>query len=106
MENPMDELETLNKQIAELTKKAETLASERKSSVIVELLDKIELYGITAQDLHLNLRSAALGSKVPLKFRKGTNAWSGRGRQPQWIISHLQNGGSITDLEIKRKSAA
>lgn len=26
--------------------------------------------------------------------------WSGRGRNPNWVVSHLENGGQLEDLAI------
>lgn len=45
----------------------------------------------------------ATGSKNPPKYRNPENpakTWSGRGRQPNWVKSHLAAGGKLDDLAI------
>ena len=42
-------------------------------------------------------------AKAKIKFRNPSNrseTWTGRGRQPRWIMAHLQQGGSLEELSI------
>lgn len=40
---------------------------------------------------------------VPVKYRHPSNAellWTGRGRQPKWVVEFLQNGGALEQLAV------
>ncbi len=40
---------------------------------------------------------------IPAKYRDPNNpaaTWTGRGRRPKWVESHLEDGGEMKDLEI------
>lgn len=42
-------------------------------------------------------------AKAKIKYRNPGNSqetWTGRGRQPRWVVSHLENGGSIDQLSV------
>ena len=42
--------------------------------------------------------------KVAPKYQNPNDAdvkWSGRGRKPLWVLSHLDDGGTMEDLRIK-----
>lgn len=44
------------------------------------------------------------GVKLPAKYRNpadSTKTWPGKGRKPGWVVSHLEGGGKLEDLEIK-----
>src|SRR5206468_7350413 len=44
-------------------------------------------------------------SPVQPKYRNPDNpseTWSGRGRQPRWLVAQLRAGGRIDDFSIKR----
>ena len=47
-------------------------------------------------------RRATSGKKVAPKYR-GVNGelWTGRGRQPGWVVSELSSGRALVDLLIK-----
>jgi len=97
----MDELEQIQQQIAELQKKAEELAIQKKQPVIDEIKAKLKAYGITAKDLGF---SEKVGSKpvstVAIKYRQGEKTWTGRGRQPKFIVDHVKQGGKLEDLLV------
>ncbi|MFM9879343.1 MAG: H-NS family nucleoid-associated regulatory protein [Burkholderiaceae bacterium] len=100
----MDELELLHKQIADLQKKAEDVAVKRKEPVIEEIKAKIKLYGITAKELGFGAHKVAASAKtstVAVKYKQGENTWTGRGRQPKFIVDHLATGAKIEDLLVK-----
>lgn len=68
------------------------LAAERGFS-LVELL---------GADAPVSKRGGKRGP-VPAQFRNPANpdqAWSGRGRKPQWVADHLAKGGSIDTLRV------
>jgi DNA-binding protein H-NS len=102
----MDELEELHQQIAELQKKAQEVAIKRKEPIIEDMKKMISLYGITARELGLSGStvsvSATTTTKTPVavKYRLGNFTWTGRGRQPKFIVDHLASGGKVEDLLV------
>lgn len=104
----MDELEQLHQQIADLQSKAKELAVKRREPIIEEMKTKIRLYGITAKELGFNLitapstasTSTSTRAPVAIKYRLGDNTWTGRGRQPKFIVDHIANGGKIEELTV------
>ena len=100
----------LKAQIEELTAKAESVRVAELASVIAEIKQKIEEFGISAADLGFT------SEKTSRKFAKATEAsekrsvqpkykgpngelWSGRGISPKWTKA-LPAGKSIEDYKI------
>lgn len=101
MANKLDELQ---KQIESLQKEREELLSKEKSSAIEDINAKIKTFNIRVQDLNFGepVRAALTGkAKVAMKYQSGANVWSGRGRKPKWVESHLAKGGKLEDILIK-----
>ena len=47
-------------------------------------------------------------AKLPPKYRNpadATQTWSGHGKRPAWANAHLQSGGDLSDLLIRRGRA-
>ena len=104
-EKHMDELELIHKQIADLQSKAQDIVIKRKEPVIEEMKAKIKLYEITAKDLGFdNGKAVAVGktSTVAIKYQQGDKTWTGRGRQPKFIVDYLATGASIKDLLVAK----
>lgn len=38
--------------------------------------------------------------KVPVKYRFGDNAWSGRGKRPKWLVERLAGGAHIEEFRV------
>lgn len=101
MANKLDELQ---QQIDALQKQRQDLLAKEKSAAIEDINTKIKTFGIRSRDLDFGYDSkpASSGkSKVTMKYRSGTNAWSGRGRKPRWVEEHLKKGGKLEDMLIK-----
>lgn len=97
----MDDLESLQAQICELQKQAETLLTQKKSAAILEVKAKIKTYGLTTRDLgFLDKPNSMAGVPVPIKYRHGDFTWTGRGRQPKFIVDYIANGGTLEDLAV------
>lgn len=104
----MDELEQLHQQIAELQNKAKELAEKKREPIIEEMKKKISLYGITAKELGLAEKVVVVSTPtesttktpVAIKYRKEDKTWTGRGRQPLWIVAHIEGGGKIEELLV------
>ena len=112
-------------QIEELKKQAEKTRKEEFSSVVKAIRKQIADYGITAEDLGLRDRVAAKsgrkgkvtagkagqksrvrrvskGIKVAPKYRdEAGNTWTGRGKQPKWVVSAIASGRSLDSMLIR-----
>lgn len=95
-----------------LSQKAAELMSAQESTAKIELREEIkrliEKSGFKTQEILSPLirksgtaAATPKGSKLPAKYAKGNKAWTGRGRKPNWIIEHVQNGGDIDSLLVK-----
>jgi DNA-binding protein H-NS len=77
----------LQAQIAKLQREAQEARANEVSATIGQIQSIMSEFGITAEDLEG--RAAKKGrkptAKAGIKFRKGENTWSGRGRMPLWL---------------------
>ncbi|MCO5396670.1 H-NS family nucleoid-associated regulatory protein [Ralstonia soli] len=83
-------------QKAELDGKIEAARLQELQTVILQIRQIMEEYGLTAEDIGLAPRSGRyVGKKAPLvaKYRdpKSGATWSGRGRAPAWIAGKNRN---------------
>ena len=115
-------------QIEELQRKAATARKEEVGSTIRDIKKKIAEFGLTAADLGLaapaaprraakqadkaaapaepkgarKKRRSTAGKKVAPKYRgPAGDQWTGRGRQPAWVVAELGAGRTLDDLLIK-----
>ena len=111
-------------QIEELKKQAEKTRKEEFSSVLKTIKKQIADYGITAEDLGLSAsapgkggrktkgaakpgrkprtKRATSGTKVAPKYRdEAGNTWTGRGKQPKWVVSAIAMGRTLESLLIR-----
>jgi len=110
------QIQQLEAQRLQLQAEAEKQRKEAMSSVIQELIDKIDAYGITAKDLGLRVGKGdkaakaqrgrkPLGAKVAGtgKTFTGPNGqtWSEgtRGRKPAWLTQQLAESGTSDNAE-------
>jgi DNA-binding protein H-NS len=106
-------LQEITAQIQQLQQQAELLRAKHKKPVISAILQAMNQYGITYQELRSaggailpgrNRRSAGrkLG-RVPPKYRnpKTGETWSGRGRTARWIVQAEQEGKSREKFLIR-----
>ncbi len=102
----MDELEQIQAQIAELTKKAQELAQAKRQPTLDEVKAKIALYGFTAKELGFAdvAKPAPATEKKPvaIKYRDGDNTWTGRGRQPKWLEKKITEGSKLEDFAVEK----
>lgn len=84
-------------------KKAIVVAREReKSEVRQEMLALAARRGLSITDVFGNGK-AAKGGKVAIKYRnpeKPTETWTGRGRQPKWLVAALKKGAKVGDFAV------
>ncbi len=113
-------------QIEELQRRAAAARKDELGTAIREIKKKIAEFGLTAADLGLapgaapkrakksaakppaakagpgqKKRRATAGIKVAPKYRGSAGElWTGRGRQPSWVVSALAGGQTLADLLI------
>jgi DNA-binding protein H-NS len=110
------QIKQLEAQRLQLEAEAEKQRKEAMASVIQELIEKIETYGITAKDLGLRVGKAG-GAAKPQRVRKPLGAkvagtgktFTGpdgqtftegqRGRKPAWLTQQLAEGGASDNAE-------
>lgn len=88
----------VQEQIRKLQKQADEIRAKEIADVIEDIKAKIQLYDLTEKDLGLGEKRK--NPKSPAVYKKGNQAWSGRGRKPKWIVEHLESGGDLKDLLI------
>lgn len=96
----MTSLIDIQNQIALLQKQAEEIKAAELASTMVDILAKMEAFGITVEDLERakgrGRKPAALGKSgnpAPIKYR-GPNGetWTGRGLMPRWLSAKVAEG--------------
>lgn len=112
-------LPQLQKQIAALQRKVDTLKKKESVGVIARIKQAIAHYGLTASDLGLGVDRGgrkAGASSVPaakkasrgrrrsvgrIKYRDGAgNEWTGHGRRPRWFVDALAAGKTREDMAV------
>jgi DNA-binding protein H-NS len=93
----LDELWAIHEKIAAILKlkiESEKLKLEKRLS---------QLKRAPVSELHGNDRERRPYPKVQPKYRnpeRPSETWSGRGKQPRWVINLLRSGQRIDDLRI------
>ena len=99
----MDELEALKKKIAEMQSRADEIYRQRREEAISQAKALIKEYSMSAKELALHApTTAATVHKVgEPQYQFGIHFWTDKGRRLQWVLDHLEKGGSLEDLHIK-----
>jgi len=91
------ELKTI---LAKIPKEIERRQMDEKANLIKELEEKAAALGFSLAEL-VGQNSKKKKAVVAIKYRHPKNAeltWSGRGRQPRWVVEFVSNGGSLEQL--------
>jgi len=90
----------------QLMAEAEQVRQKEIDAVIADIRQKMQAYGLTAQDIGGTAaprkRAAGGKGKAAVKYR-GPNGetWSGgRGRKPRWVQEALKAGRKIEDFAV------
>jgi DNA-binding protein H-NS len=103
----MSTYQEIVQKINELQKQAEEIKAREQAAVIADIREKIDQYGLTADDLGFGSKpaagkKAAASRKVPVRYRDSAgNTWTGRGKRPGWLTQALASGKSIDDFLIR-----
>lgn len=95
----LDEVKSLQ---AALQKRLDAQKADDLRAQIVKLCKDA---GLDVQDVISPLRtskpaqSRSKGS-VAVKYAKGENTWTGRGKRPLWVSQHLDAGGTLDELLV------
>ena len=100
-----------NSSVAELERlsaEIKTAIEERKAKEIndarIYVRELAASLGITLEELFEEPnKSSKVAKKAAVKYRNPNNeneTWTGRGKQPRWLLSQLQNGAKLEDFLV------
>jgi DNA-binding protein H-NS len=95
----------LNQVLADIPKEIARREKGEKARIRKELEALAAANGYSLEELLVDTgeKSKRAGKPVAAKYRhpeEPSLTWSGRGRQPKWIVEFLANGGKIETLAI------
>ena len=103
----------LKQQAEKLFAQAEAMREKEIADTITDIKQKIELYGLTAEDLGIARGSAGRKKGAPTAQKKSSSkgavkyrgpngeTWSGgRGRKPRWVVDALAAGKTIEEFAV------
>lgn len=95
----MNELDDLEKQIAELQARKDTIIADTRKKVLTETIKNIHQYGFTVLELGLGAKpKKSVKGKKLITFRDPATGkeWDGelnqQGRKPDWIAEKIKEG--------------
>lgn len=94
-----DELEKLRR---DAERKLKDFDQRRRDEARAAAERAAKEHGFTLEELLGVAKSRSRSKSVP-RYRHPENAsttWTGRGRKPGWVLSHLEQGGKLEDLAI------
>ena len=102
-----NELDLLEKQIAELQGKYKVLLDNKRADALQATRQAVRQYGFTASELGLSGSGATKKTSSPKepKYANPANpeqTWVGGGASPKWVKAHIETGGTLEQLLIKR----
>lgn len=102
---PLDDLWALHEKISRFLSERMT-AEKQQLEVRLQRLNRADEVQPSLGLKSVNARNGSHRRKYPKVFPKYQNSkapfetWSGRGKQPRWLLSALAAGGKIEDFEI------
>jgi DNA-binding protein H-NS len=107
---PVDELWSLHEQISLVLSKRIIAEKRQLEERLIRLNRGMIAEGAVSVDLNSNKTSERPRRHYPRVFPKYQNpavpseTWSGRGKQPRWLVSALKAGRTIDDFKIPADS--
>ena len=106
-------LPSLLAQKVELDKQIARAKAEEKAAVLAHIRSAMEQYEITTEELTAApKRGRKPGSTdtverkpVAPKYQLDDKTWTGRGKQPKWVVEALAGGLTLEDLLIEKPAA-
>ena len=101
----MSTYKELLKEREALELKISTARRDEMASAIAQVRAIMDEYGLTQQEIFPTsnrARSATSGTKVAPKYRDPASGqtWTGRGKQPKWLVKRLDEGRKIEEFEL------
>lgn len=96
---PLDELIKLRDDLDKLIIQRQ---KERKKELKQQFYEMAQKDGLSVDDI-LDLEPPKRGRKevkAPIRYRKESNTWTGKGRKPKWVLELIDGGGDIEDYLI------
>lgn len=97
-----DTIESIDKQVAELLAKKQSIINKEKEIKLAEVKKVIQQFGFTTTDLGFSKKK----SKLKIKYVNPQNVeetWGGgRGAKPIWVREFLEAGGKLESIEIDK----
>jgi DNA-binding protein H-NS len=93
----------------EAERRAEVIRRLEAKKVIVEIREKMRIYGLTAKDLGFldpdeGAKKTDRRTQVEPRYISPTGlTWAGRGKKPAWVQAHLDAGGDLEDFAITKE---
>jgi len=97
---PVAELKSL---LAQIPKEIERREKEEKLQARKEIIAFAAERGFALSDLVEEAPAKKARTPVAVKFKHpsdSTLVWTGRGRQPKWVVSFLATGGTLDQLSV------
>ena len=112
-ENITPVLPSLLAQKVELDKQIAQAKAEEKAAVLSHIRSAMDQYEITAEELTAAPKrgrkpgSTNSGERKPVapKYQLDDKTWTGRGKQPKWVVEALASGLTLEDLLIEKPAA-
>lgn len=103
----MQSVAEIRKKIEELQAQANDMLRRERDTVIASIKQKMAEFELTVADLGLRssggkpAKSKSTASKGTVKYRRGTDQWSGgRGPKPKWVKDVLAKGEDIEKYRV------
>lgn len=97
----------LEAQLAAAKQAAAAAKVAARASIVNDIKAQIAANGVTAAELGFKggkaakgAKSAATGKTVAVKYRNGTDTWTGRGVKPRWLSAALAAGKSLASFAV------
>lgn len=104
LELPLEELVALKTGLDALIKQRQR---ERQKDLYNQMLSIVQGAGFETVEAFVSSQSRSprsdKGVRLPPKYQNPKNpqqTWSGKGRKPGWVVTHLASGGLVESLEI------
>lgn len=107
MNAELETVETVRAQLIEAEKRVEELRARLKHLATEEIRRVMRGASIRPEEIGQLLaepprRARRKGNDEHAAYRhpETGQTWSGRGRRPEWVKQHLENGGDLRDLAV------
>ena len=99
------ETEAITLLINELQSELKSRVKKEKEAFLNTIKDKADFFGVSVEDLMIEASRSKKRKveKVQPKYQNPDNqaeAWTGKGRKPNWLVAQLENGNRLENMLI------